>query len=39
MIGSDLRNKFILSKILKKFKVDGIIYQKRIKKKYYLNLK
>ena len=33
MIGSDLRNKFILSKILKKFKVDGIIYQKRIKKK------
>ena len=32
MCGSDLRNKYICSKIIKKFNVSGIIYQYRTKK-------
>ena len=38
MTGSDLRNRYICSQILKKFKVDGIIYQYRSKKKINSNL-
>ena len=33
IIGSDLRNRFICSEVQKKYKIDGIIYQYRIKKK------
>ena len=35
IIGSDLRNKFICSEIQKKYKVDGLIYKQRTKKKNY----
>ena len=38
MTGSDLRNRYICSQILKKFKVEGIIYQYRNKKKINSNL-
>ena len=38
IIGSDLRNRFICSEVQKKYKVDGIIYQYRKKKKLLITL-
>ena len=32
MIGSDLRNNYICSEIMKKYFIDGIVYQYRSKK-------
>lgn len=33
MCGSDLRNRYVCSQIIKKYNIDGIIYQKRSKKR------